>query len=247
MGRFVWVKLRGSRGEGIIVIVAYRVCQKKGTVSGTTTAYTQQINLMLDEELEAFEKIAHEDQRVPSLLRKQLDPRSRVLADLRNLIQEERQRGFHPILCMDANEDWNDEKLGKDLSIFLAETQLCECDPLFDKFQHQGLAKSTYARGKQRIDFIFVDTAIVPAIQKIGTLGLHQAMVSDHVMVYVDLDEEELFQGKINRPVRVPCREFLLAQADKCEGFLKAFKQRSGERNSAIELRACMRNFSPLE
>jgi hypothetical protein len=230
MGRFVWVKLRGSRGEGIIVIVAYRVCQKKGTVSGTTTAYTQQINLMLDEELEAFEKIAHEDRRVPSSLRKQLeDPRSRVLADLRNLIQEERQRGFRPILCMDANEDWNDEKLGKDLSKFLAETQLC--DPLFDKFQHQGLAKSTYARGKRRIDFIFADAAIVPAIQKIGTLGLHQAMVSDHVMVYVDLDEEELFQGKINRPVRAPCREFLLAQADKCEGFLKAFKQRSDERN----------------
>jgi exonuclease III len=229
MGRFVWVKFRGSRGEGIIVIAAYRVCQKKGTVSGTSTAYTQQINMMLDEELAAFEEIASRDQRIPSSLRKQLDPRSRVLADLRKLISEERQRGFRPILCMDANEDWNDAKLGKELSRFLTETQLC--DPLYDKFQDAGLAKSTYARGKRRIDFIFVDRAMVPAIKKIGTLGLHQAMVSDHVMVYADLDEEELFQGKINRPVRVPCREFLLAQADKCEAFIKAFKLKCDERN----------------
>jgi hypothetical protein len=130
---------------------------------------------------------------------------------------------------MDANEDWNDAKLGKELNRFLTETQLC--DPLYDKFQETGLAKSTYARGKRRIDFIFVDRAIVPAIKRIGTLGLHQAMISDHVMVYADLDEEELFQGKINRPVRVPCREFLLAQADKCESFITAFKQKCEERN----------------
>jgi hypothetical protein len=155
MGRFVWAKFRGSRGEGIIIIAAYRVCQKKGTVSGTTTAYTQQLNMMLDEELVAFEEIASRDQRVPSSLRKQLDPRNRVLADLRRLILEERQRGFRPILCMDANEDWNDAKLGKELNRFLTETQLC--DPLYDKFHETGLAKSTYARGKRRIDFIFVD------------------------------------------------------------------------------------------
>jgi hypothetical protein len=53
MGRFVW---------SIIIIAAYRVCQKKGTVSGTTTAYTQQLNMMLDEELVAFEEIASRDQ-----------------------------------------------------------------------------------------------------------------------------------------------------------------------------------------
>jgi endonuclease/exonuclease/phosphatase family metal-dependent hydrolase len=81
---------------------------------------------------------------------------------------------------MDANEDWNDMKLGKELNRFLTETQLC--DPLYDKFQETGLAKSTYARGKRRIDFIFFDRAMVPAIKRIGTLGLHQAMISDHVM-----------------------------------------------------------------
>jgi hypothetical protein len=50
-------------------------------------------------------------------------------------------------------------------------------------------------------------------------------MVSDHVMLYVDLDEKELFQGLINRPVRIPCREFILAQADKCKRFIDEFKK----------------------
>ena len=48
---------------------------------------------------------------------------------------------------------------------------------------------------------------------------------SDHVMLYVDFDEKELFQGLINRPVRVPSREFILAQADKCDKFLKMVRE----------------------
>jgi hypothetical protein len=39
------------------------------------------------------------------------------------------------------------------------------------------------------------DEALVHAIKRIGTLGLHHAIVSDHVMVYADIDESLLFQG----------------------------------------------------
>jgi mannitol/fructose-specific phosphotransferase system IIA component (Ntr-type) len=38
-----------------------------------------------------------------------------------------------------------------------------------------------------------------------------------------DLDEKIHFNSIINRPVAVPNREFMLAQADKCEKFLKLF------------------------
>jgi hypothetical protein len=41
------------------------------------------------------------------------------------------------------------------------------------------------------------------------------------------LDEQELFQGLINRPVRVPSREFILAQADKCKKFIDVFRKLS--------------------
>jgi hypothetical protein len=131
---------------------------------------------------------------------------------------------------MDANEDWSDERKGKSLKKFMDELKLV--DPLYDRFNGKGLVESTYSRGWRwrRIDFLLFDATLVPAVKRIGTLGLHHAIVSDHVMVYADIDEKELFQGRINRPVRVPTREFILAQADKCKMFLDGFKQIASER-----------------
>ena len=211
MGRFTYAKLQGSRDEGILMISAYRVCQKKGSISGPTTAFTQQIGAMLQEERLAAEQLQKEGRTIPKQNRRDLDPRKRLLADLKTLIATERSNGFRPILCMDANEDWTEPKHGKELKQFLLDTQLE--DPLYEKFKGAGLTQSTYARGKRRIDFMFFDTSLVPAIQRIGTLGLHEAIISDHVMLYADLDENQLFQGLINRPVRIPSREFILAQA----------------------------------
>ena len=53
-GRYAWIRMRGNRGEGITVFNAYRVCQKRGTKSGPNTAFTRQINEMLQEELDRY-------------------------------------------------------------------------------------------------------------------------------------------------------------------------------------------------
>ena len=37
---------------------------------------------------------------------------------------------------------------------------------------------TTYARGKYRINFILTDSAIVPTIERIGTMGLHEEIVT---------------------------------------------------------------------
>jgi hypothetical protein len=208
-GRFSWSLLRGNREEGILFIGAYRVCQAKGTRTGPNTAFMQQVEGMIEEELKESEDLVVENKEMPKDIRRSMDPRERILQDLKQLINEYRPKGFRPIIFMDANEDWTDKKTGRALKAFLSETQLR--DPLYDKFNRSGLMSSTYARGSKRIDYMFFDTALLPAIKRIGTLGLHEAMVSDHIMLYVDLDEKELFQGIINRPVRIPCREFILA------------------------------------
>jgi hypothetical protein len=227
-GRFIWYKLRGNRREGVIVIGSYRCCQKKGTVAGSSTAYMQQIDEMLQEELCDVEHHREAGTTIPLSVRRNLDPRARLLSDLKTVIEGARAEGYRPILAMDANEDWASSS-GKQLSAFLAETGLV--DPLHDRFIGQGLTPTTYARGSSRIDFIFFDQALAPAIKRIGTLGLHEAMVSDHVMVYADLDESLLFDGQVHRPVRVPNREFMLSQADKCEIFMKAFKKLASDCN----------------
>ena len=50
-GRFTWYLLQGNREEGILFIGAYRVCQVKGTKAGPDTAFIQQVEEMLEEEL----------------------------------------------------------------------------------------------------------------------------------------------------------------------------------------------------
>ena len=56
------------------------------------------------------------------------------------------------------------------------------------------MAETTFARGSRRIDFILVNEAIVPAIVSIGTLGICEAVISDHIMMYIDLVERKLLK-----------------------------------------------------
>ena len=203
-GRFAWTELIGSRDEGILVISGYRVSQKKGAKAGPNTAYSQQINQMIQEgDLS-------------------LDPRTRILDDLRILITSKRQEGFQPILMMDANDTWL-ETGSKEFKSFVEEMQLV--DPLYEKFSEDGLTQTTYSRGSRRIDFILVNSSIQKAIKKIGTLGLHEGIMSDHVMLYMDVDERELFKGQVNRPTLNPCREFIIQHADKQKKFLEYFRK----------------------
>ena len=162
-GRYTWMTLEGKRDEGILVISAYRVSQTKGTRSGPITAYSQQISHMIREGDTT------------------LDPRTRILNDLRQLITAKRSQGYRPILMMDANEDWT--KTGSFRS-FVEEMGLV--DPLYEKFKDDGITATTYARGSRRIDFHLHDRALQPYVRNVGTLPLNAGILSDHVMLYVD-------------------------------------------------------------
>ena len=175
-GRFAWFTMRGTRDEGILVISAYRVSQAKGTKSGPMTAYSQQINEMIKEgDLN-------------------LDPRTRLLDDLRSLITDWRKKGFRPILMMDANDDLTNPK-GSGFQTFVTEMGLI--DPLTQKFGDK-VVSTTYSRGNRRIDFILTDATIAQAVRRVGTLGLHEGIASDHVMLYLDCDEKTIFKRVIN-------------------------------------------------
>jgi hypothetical protein len=173
-GRFAWYLLRGNRDEGILLIGAYRVCQVKVTKAGPDTAFMQQVEEMLDEELKDCRKKEEENKSLDESVRRLMDPRDRLLQDRKQLINEYRPKGFRPILLIDANEDWTNKRTGQALRVFLRETQLQ--DPLYDRFKNAGLTASTYARGSRRIDYMFFDPALLPAIKRIGTLGLHEAL-----------------------------------------------------------------------
>ena len=196
-GRYCWYTFQGRRDEGVLVIVAYRVCQEKSNAPGPLTAYRQQ-----------YVAIREEGITNPN-------PRAQILNDLHDLITEKRTRGYRPMLLIDANGDYTK---GRDsgLQNFVAKAQLS--DPFRDRFGHT----RTYLHGKSRLDYIFMDEALVPSIKHIGYLGTHDGAVSDHVMAYVDLDYKLLFAGTIHRPPAFHSREILIEQEDKVQAFLRS-------------------------
>ena len=87
MGQFAWSMMRGKHDEGILIIVAYRVCQDQNSKAGAFTAYQQQCTALHAQGL------------------KKPNPRQQVLTNLAHLITTKHNEGFHPMLMMDANRD----------------------------------------------------------------------------------------------------------------------------------------------
>ena len=84
-GRFTWMALRGREDSGVLIITAYRVGQRKGVKAGPTTAYSQQWVEMRKKGIE------------------NPDPRNSILEDISTLIYEWGEKGFHPLVMLDAN------------------------------------------------------------------------------------------------------------------------------------------------
>ena len=146
-GQFAWSEMRGERDEGVIIISAYWVywvSQTKGTTSGPNTAYSQQMNQMISEGDTT------------------LDPWTQILQDRRDLITQKRAEGFRPILMVDANGDWL-QTSRKAFKAFLKDMQIV--DPYHEKIKTSCLTGTIYARGSRRIDFILVNSMILPAVK----------------------------------------------------------------------------------
>ena len=206
-GRFCWHRLRGRREEGIHIISAYWVCQQKTHNPGPFTAFQQQYTLM-------------RQAGIPDP-----NPRQRLLDDLSTLIQTHRAAGYCPILMLDANGDYeHNTSPDKALAGFLIDSHLV--DPFYDKFNS---SPRTYLHGTKRIDYIFTDPAISHSLQRIGYLGTHMGADSDHCLAYIDIDENKLFQGLINRPVPHHSRELQFSQADKVKKFVTSLENKLDE------------------
>ena len=121
---------------------------------------------------------------------------------------------------IDTNDEWLNNG-SKEFQQFVDKMNLA--DPLHQKHGHNGIVSTTCSRGKHRIDFILVDSTIILTIKRIDTLGLHEGIISDHVMVYMDCDEAQLFSGIINCPVFNPSQEFVIKYVDKCKKFVDKF------------------------
>ena len=198
-GRFCCMNFQGRRDEGIAVYSGYRVCQNAPHNLGPNTSYTNQYVAMREEGVE------------------RPNPRKQFFLDLCKEVNVSREKGFRPIVMLDANGDWNHSTSpDEDFRKFLLDADLVDI-----YHERHGDSPRTYLWGQKRLDYILVDRGIVHAVRGVGYLGSHDGADSDHVYCFLDLDTKLLFCGLINRPIDHQSREFRLHQSDKCEDFLK--------------------------
>ena len=124
-----------------------------------------------------------------------LYPRTQILHNLDNLITQKQAEGFRPILMMDASDDWL-QTSSKAFKAFIEDMHLV--DPYYEKFKTLGLTGTAYAQGSRQINCICVDFTILSVINQICTLGLHDRIISDHIMLDMNCNKRLIFGGIIN-------------------------------------------------
>eukprot|EP00956_Cyclotella_meneghiniana_P031596 scaffold83413_cov52-Cyclotella_meneghiniana.AAC.2 len=145
-----------------------------------------------------------------------------------SILDEWMGKGFHPLVMIDSNSDINESKLKE----FTDQNGLSD---MITMGRDPSVAPPTYARGKQRIDFILGDEHIKRAIVHSGSLELHDGLkASDHTMQYLDLDEKLLFRDDSFTLMPGYHREFKLYDTKRKTKF-QEYLQESYERQRIAE------------
>ena len=149
---------------------------KAGTNIGTHTAYMQQVKQLLLKGI-----------MTP-------DPRRVILAEIQRLVKEQHKQGGGVVLMMDTNEDWEKEKDGE-LVEFLLATQLEDVHQTGQQMK----PNTTYYRGMKRLDYIFISHHLLGTIRKSGYLAIHDGIILDHRMCYIDMSMITFLGGNVNQ------------------------------------------------
>ena len=167
LGRWTTLSMNGRRGRVVHFITVYQVVNKE--TNGPYTAYQQQ--------LQSLRLADRED-----------TPRRALLLDIDKYLQTLKSPTAMFVIMGDFNEI-----VGKDPSGFAKITSKFD---LVDIHRHYHSIKHevpSYARGTDRIDFVFCSSAILSAVQACGVEPFNQHIFSDHRAFFVDWNESSLF------------------------------------------------------
>ena len=192
--------MQRKQDKGILVIVAYRVCQDRNSKAGAFTAYQQQCTTLYSQG------------------QKQPNPRQQIVLDLETLIATKRQEGFRPILMMDANGDTHHPTApDTELQEFIETTNLV--DIFYKKFKE---SPRTFMWGVKQLEYILIDPSLIPTVESIGYLGTHEGSDTDHVYMFMDLNDRITHQGILYHPITSKLRDFMITQSDEVKTFLNS-------------------------
>ncbi|KAL7506238.1 hypothetical protein ACHAXN_003506 [Cyclotella atomus] len=190
LGRFTWMAFWGKDGTGIIAIDGYRVSQHRGTVTGKNTAYMRE-----------WEMLRREGDTSP-------DPRLSVLEAISEVLQEWGNRGYHPLVMMDANGELDEEQLKN----FVQEHELYDLIAETNK----GPAPRTYQGSGRRLDYMLGNKHVLSAVVRSGSMASNDGVShSDHTLQYVNFDRKKLFGAEATVTCATYEREFKLKDTKK--------------------------------
>jgi len=171
LGRWTYIKLKGRNNYKLSIFTVYRCCKVNNRKkTGLTSSYAQQITLL--------KKMG---------IKKQ--PQDIILEHLKESIKAHQKDGCEILLCMDANEQW-EEKRSKieDFALSLGLEDIA-------RTRHQGQSPPTYTRinTNRKIDFLLGTEKVINNVMAYGMAPLSTArLIGDHRAQYVDLNIKTL-------------------------------------------------------
>lgn len=196
-GRWTWHTIRGKQGYKLTIVSTYR-CHRNITNSGSV--YNQEYRAMLRDGIE------------------NPNPRSQYFKDLSDFIGErhDEDRGKHGfIIGVDANESLQENGA---FQRFMDENLLSCCHSAV----HPSVKDTPTAEyGSDRIDFILASDNILEHVKRAGILPLHQTTQSDHRMLFIDINIEEVLKGTYANITHPATRKLRLDNPEVYQKYIK--------------------------
>ena len=121
---------------------------------------------------------------------------------------------------MDVKEDWKKEVKG-DFAEFLLETKMEDVH----KMRQQETPKTTYTRGSKRLDYIFMSPNLMSTVRRAGYLPIHDGVISDHRMCYVECNLLAFLGVNVNKISRPHQRSFKCDDKERCKVLITELKK----------------------
>ena len=170
LGRWSWIKIKGTQNKATYCITAYRPVTG-GTEMNNNTIRAQQRRILRRRNIDT-------------------DPRDKCINDLIQQINQWQTDNSDIILMIDANEQVDDRNSG--LARLIHSCQLID----LTTSKHSETPPNTYHRSERRLDYILGSPRVQQAIIRSGYLPFHEIIRSDHRAAYIDLDGTILLGSK---------------------------------------------------
>lgn len=222
LGRRTYQILDGKGKRDVLIMSIYQCCTSKN--KNETLPASKQQEILLSQ-----------------MDRKDINPTRNFRKDIIALIAKLKEENDELIPIIVG--DWNEECKGGTTS-----NELCNEFGLVNIFDHHYPTQKkfkTYVRGSRQIDFALAPRDIADRVINIVYEPFLYRLKGDHRAFYFDINEEVLFQNKMDPPFRVDGRGISSKDCKNVTRYLEAVNKHLLENNVFERMRRLMRSDKP--